>query len=102
MALVGAESSSASGLVGYLQQESAAVTQAQHAVQQFLLSKHIPVGLPPIASQALRRSRRASATKQTPYRVAVSSEDNDLTCRISLTRVPFGKKCESQISSLPC
>ena len=94
LAVVGAEASlsSSSSLVGYLQQESAAVTQAQHAVQQFLLAKQVPVGLPPLASQALRRSRRA-AKQATPFRIAVSSEDNDLTCRIALTRVPVGRKC---------
>lgn len=91
---------SSAGLVSYLQQEAAAVTQAQHAVQQFLLSKQVPVGLSPLASQALRRSRQTAA-QQEPHRIALSSEDNDITCRISLTRVPLGRKCKPCLSSAP-
>jgi hypothetical protein len=79
-------------VMSYLQQESAAVTSAQHAVQQMLLSKNIPVGLSPLATQALRTHRKLKEVEE-PYRIALSTDDNDITCRISLVNVPVGKKC---------
>ena len=97
-------SPSDSSILNYLQQESAAVTAAQHSIQQFLLSKNIPVGLGPVASKAIREraSRQAAAlsaegsddpTKFSNYKIAMSTAENDITCRISLARVPLGRKC---------
>ena len=84
-------STSASGVLQYLQTESAALATAQQSVQSFLQSKQIPVGGLP---RSLRKDSN-DGEQLNKLRVALSTKDNNLECRIALGRAPIGRKCVS-------
>lgn len=75
----------------YLQSESSALSAAQQSITQFLHSKRIPVGGLP---RSMRRVEEGSS-KGDRLRIAVSTPENNLECRISLGRAPIGRKCVS-------
>ena len=78
-------------LQSYLQQESLLLSDAQRTVTEFLLSKQIPIRSSHLTREERRRKKDEESQNQ--VRVCVSSEDNEVECRISLDRVEIGKKC---------
>ena len=84
-------STPAGGVLQYLQTESAALASAQQSVQAFLQSKQVPVGGLP---RSLRKDIK-DGEQVNKLRVALSTKDNNLECRIALGRAPIGRKCVS-------
>ena len=78
-------------LQSYLQNEALSLSDAQQQVTKFLLSKNIPIK----SGHLTREERRRKAEEQAKddVRVCVSTEENEIECRISLDRVDIGKKC---------
>lgn len=76
---------SGNDILEWLQSQSCEVAAAQNNIKSFLYSKKIPVGTQP------RSLVRSNATIHT-LRVALSSEDSDYECRISLGKAGTGKK----------
>lgn len=79
-----------SPILHYLQSESSALSSAQQSIQSFLQSKKIPVGGLP---GSLRK--KGNSDKESKLRIALSTKDNNLECRIALGRAPIGRKCVS-------
>jgi len=80
------ESDSYDSVLSWLQSQSSEVSSAQNSVRLVLHNKKIPVGAPP-RSMKTYTNRTASGIK-----VALSSDDNNIECRISLGRVALGRK----------
>ena len=78
-------------LQAYLQNEALALADAQQQVTNFLLSKNIPIKSGHLTRE--ERQRKKEEESQDQVRVCVSTEENEVECRISLDRVEIGKKC---------
>lgn len=73
-------------LLSYLQSESSSLSSSHKSITDYLHSKKIPVnGLP--GSLRIRTSDRPH------LKIAESTPDKVLECRISLSKIPVGKKC---------
>lgn len=71
----------------FLQKESSALSSAQTNVGGFLKSRGIRLGI-----KASERALPASAKKAEGVRIALSTPDNNLECRVSLSRAAIGSK----------
>lgn len=90
----GSTSGSSTSSLQYLQTESSALAAHHHNVQSFLKNKGIPVGDKPRSLSALSLSRSKSRHESGQrLKVALSTKDNNLQCRVSLGKVPIGSKC---------
>mmetsp|Transcript_21021 Transcript_21021/g.21142 ORF Transcript_21021/g.21142 Transcript_21021/m.21142 type:complete len:275 (-) Transcript_21021:59-883(-) len=72
-------------VLAWLQSQSIEVASAQNNIKSFLTSRRIPVGSQP-------RSLRPSNSTGERIRIALSTEDNDYECRISLGKATIGRK----------
>lgn len=79
--------SSAQAAISYLQSEAASLTSSQHAIKEFLHSKHVPVGTTP------RSMRKIDSEAAEKLIVGVSSKKHPIECRVSLDKAPIGSKC---------
>lgn len=72
----------------YLQGEISALSAAQQQIASFLRNKRISIGLPVRSFIDAARSENGVQS-----RIAVSTEDNMIECRVSLGKAPVGAKC---------
>lgn len=73
--------------MSYLQNELASVGVAQQKIMSFLTEKNIRIGQMPLPVSKL------PATDDILSRVALSTKDNNIECRISLGKATVGAKC---------
>jgi hypothetical protein len=85
--LVGSATVAQQQTLQYLQSELATLSAAQQNVGSFLRSKRISIGLPPGSLSATRKIGSALS------RIAVSTEENPVECRIALGKAPAGAMC---------
>jgi hypothetical protein len=85
--LVGSATVAQQQTLQYLQSELATLSAAQQNVGSFLRSKRISIGLPPGSLSATRKIGSALS------RIAVSTEENPVECRVALGRAPAGAMC---------
>lgn len=76
-------------LLRYLQNEQAAVTSAQQRIKDFLHSKRISIGSDPVDPTKIKNVDDDSIH----HRLAVSTEDHPIECRITLDAAPPGAIC---------
>lgn len=81
--------------LAFVQTELAATSSAQQAIVKLLSHSHlIPLGQMPRSLAHFRRSDDESIKEShAKSRIVVSDESNNIECRISLGRAPFGSKC---------
>lgn len=86
--------SSAMTPISFLQAEAAAVAEAQHNILTLLRQLRIPVESSSKSSQndGIEGNVRGGS-KRLKLRVAVSTEENNLECRVALGKAPIGSKC---------
>lgn len=77
-----------SEIVPYLQTELSFCTEAQQNILNFLKTKGVEIGASPVINK-----RIAKRVDDVRSRIIVSTEENDVECRISLGRAPIGSKC---------
>lgn len=75
----------------YLQNEALALSEAQQQISSFLISKNIPIKSLSLSRD--ERKRLAALAEKSKSRVCMSTEENEVECRISLDTVDIGKKC---------
>ena len=78
-------------LQSYLQNEALLLGEAQQHITKFLLSKKIPIKSAHLTREERRLKKEEESRDQ--VRVCMSTEENEVECRISLDRVEIGKKC---------
>ena len=83
----GATLSSSSDVLTFLQRENHALSSAQGNVVGFLKSKGVRIG-----TTASERALPASKKEEGRVRIALSTEENNLECRVSLSRAALGAK----------
>lgn len=83
------EEESQEEVMNWLRQQQLEVSIAQANLIQKLRDFQIPVGLPP---GSLRKQSEANADDLS-QRIITSLPDNQIECRVTLDRVPFGRKC---------
>lgn len=83
------EEESQEEVMNWLRQQQLEVSIAQANLIQKLRDFQIPVGLPP---GSLRKQSEANADDLS-QRIITSLPDNHIECRVTLDRVPFGRKC---------
>lgn len=72
----------------HLQAELGSLSTAQQNIGSFLRSRRISIGLPRGSV-----SKVAIPSKNTLSRIAVSTDDNLIECRVALGKAPIGAKC---------
>lgn len=77
-----------SSVLAYLQTELSGTSTAQLNIAKFLHQKHIPIGL--IPRSLVRKQAEVNDIKS---RIALSTEDNNIECRIALGKATVGSKC---------
>ena len=78
-------------LQAYLQNEALALSESQQQLSSFLMSKKIPIKSLSLSRE--ERRRQALEAEKSKSRICMSTEENEVECRISLDRVDVGKKC---------
>ncbi len=71
----------------FFQSESVSLSHAQKSIEDFLVSKKIPING---KAGSLRKISSQSSSK---FKIATSTPENPLECRISLGKVEYGRKC---------
>ena len=86
------EKSADNAVLAFLQSEATSLSLLQHNVRFFLHEKRIPIGLPPksFRSKAGTHEFNDNTLK---LRVALSTDNNYIPCRISLDKASVGSKC---------
>ena len=75
-------------IVPYLQTELSLCSEAQQNIQNFLKSKGVEIGVNPILNR--RSMKRLNDVRS---RIVMSTDENNVECRISLGKAPTGSKC---------
>jgi hypothetical protein len=76
-------------LIKYLQNEQAGVSAAQQRIVEYLHSKKISIGSEPVDPSVLSKSSE-SLIKD---RLAVSTDEHPIECRVTLDQAPTGSIC---------
>lgn len=75
-------------IVPYLQTELSLCSEAQQNIQNFLKTKGVEIGVNPILNR--RSMKRLNDVRS---RIVMSTDENNVECRISLGKAPTGSKC---------
>jgi hypothetical protein len=81
-----------STVLDWLNKESRVLTEHRKNLETYLTRKGIPLG-----RSILQRNLSSAAIHSNRPRFAVSTEENDLHCRVSLDKVPIGR-----VAVAPC
>lgn len=71
----------------FLQRESASVAANNNEIRNFLASKRIPIGGTP---RSLKDMGDSGVNRK--VKIALSAEDSDIECRVTLGKAPLGRK----------
>ena len=82
------DSFTSTSTVKFLQSELASCSAAQQSVVNFLRSKRVAIGSTP---GSLLKSKTTNEGVRS--RIAVSTHDNNIECRVALGKAPIGSKC---------
>ena len=75
-------------MVPYLQTELSLCSEAQQNIQNFLKTKGVEIGVNPFLNR--RSMKRLNDVRS---RIVMSTDENNVECRISLGKAPTGSKC---------
>jgi hypothetical protein len=82
--------SNIASLHAYLQNEALALSESQQQISSFLISKNIPIKSLHLSRE--ERRRRQLEAEKSKSRICMSTEENEVECRISLDRIDVGRK----------
>ncbi len=75
--------------MSFLQSEMSSVGSAQQRIVNFLSEKNIRIGQQPTS----RTGKKLPSAEDILSRIAISTKENEIECRISLGKSPVGSKC---------